>query len=870
MVECVPGSNLTVDTFADALTYDVNLYDIDNEMRVTTHYEDVFSTRVNSEADVPASSSDLAGAVRGSAARERLAYSVPVEHSFMARSIDITAGMYRSKSLMVLLWACVLITYFTYWFNLTENESAAVACSDAGFAYAFNDPWSRNSEALFCETAFSIISWIIFFVMLSLMGLTFVGFGSIGNGVGCRRWWMPLIGALAVILFTGIPFAVKRTEGGNTTDEGFLQIVSLTLGVCVAVFHLSHTVSLTVPRRILDARPKLRSILNPSTTKVEGQAKKALARKMNQMVTNALSVVKEVDDDLVMSTNCARALQSFASKRGIRYERVGGMRWVWSSISNKEIYCKEGIWYSARLLASNLAQWVVCIYILWGGTLFVHNALNSYNADDARERLKIWVTRMLDSGVDEFLTDELVGNVSNLVSSYLVDLSDDVSNATNCTGISVDVPSLVESFCENETSGSLICQSSDEFFCSLTSTAVSPSDRALLLGAAGFQSDILYDAIKRTLTEAAESSVDSLYPSSKFMVSIPLAVGVVVAVITAVNLAMNYIPSVTMTILKLRCGVLPVLRSPDLNLYRVAPETVALLTGSLFWGCLVSAIVTGSAFGLVIFFFLWQATAYFAQRLIAIAIGIVVITVIRILLITFCRIKYYKAFYRMRPAAANIALLALEWANFALSVGFIFVRMVKLLLVAGFSVGRIDRPFLADGVGRLGGLEVDNFPTIHLRDALSHEAHRHPYIELLGTMYLMKLRYSHTFGQTAGSCWRLLFVYSLMPWLQKYRIRTRSNMMSDLALVDPESLLFSPERSAALLLIEEEDEDHTNGDATASSTRIPASQRPAVDEQVKALRKKVEELEMQNEALQTELRRQVPQSIDEECGEAVN
>ena len=63
-----------------------------------------------------------------------------------------------------------------------------------------------------------------------------------------------------------------------------------------------------------------------------------------------------------------------------------------------------------------------------------------------------------------------------------------------------------------------------------------------------------------------------------------------------------------------------------------------------------------------------------------------------------------------------------------------------------------------------------------MRDVLIHEAHRHPYLELLGTMYLYKLRYAESFGKTAGSCWRLLFVYGLMPWLHQYRIMTRSRL----------------------------------------------------------------------------------------------
>ena len=34
----------------------------------------------------------------------------------------------------------------------------------------------------------------------------------------------------------------------------------------------------------------------------------------------------------------------------------------------------------------------------------------------------------------------------------------------------------------------------------------------------------------------------------------------------------------------------------------------------------------------------------------------------------------------------------------------------------------------------------------------------------------MKLRHPHKFGNYAGTCWRLLFTFSLMPWMRKYRL----------------------------------------------------------------------------------------------------
>jgi hypothetical protein len=72
---------------------------------------------------------------------------------------------------------------------------------------------------------------------------------------------------------------------------------------------------------------------------------------------------------------------------------------------------------------------------------------------------------------------------------------------------------------------------------------------------------------------------------------------------------------------------------------------------------------------------------------------------------------------------------------------------------------------LADGVGVFNlAIVKDNalkYPIAFRKDPLSHDAHRHPSLERLGTMYMMKLSYGDDFSQCSRSCWRVLFVLCL-------------------------------------------------------------------------------------------------------------
>ena len=98
------------------------------------------------------------------------------------------------------------------------------------------------------------------------------------------------------------------------------------------------------------------------------------------------------------------------------------------------------------------------------------------------------------------------------------------------------------------------------------------------------------------------------------------------------------------------------------------------------------------------------------------------------------------------------------------------VRLVKLIMISAFYIGRLDTPLFAPGVGMIGPLHLDAHPIQFRKDLLVHDAHRHPYIERLSVIYMLKLRYGEQFGHRAGGQWRLIFVIALMPWLRRYRL----------------------------------------------------------------------------------------------------
>jgi hypothetical protein len=191
-------------------------------------------------------------------------------------------------------------------------------------------------------------------------------------------------------------------------------------------------------------------------------------------------------------------------------------------------------------------------------------------------------------------------------------------------------------------------------------------------------------------------------------------------------------------------------------------------TANAIYGMLAASTLFFVLVALVIFLFIWPFSQDLMLLLLAWGIGLTITIVLKTILTSFCRKKFFRAFYRVYPGRANISTLALECWFIGLGGGVLIGRLTQFLLASVFWIGRIDEPFLADNVAILG-YQFDYVPLNYVKEILVHEAHRHPYIERLGAMYLMRLRHK-SFGGDAGGCWRQLFVLTLMPWLMKDRV----------------------------------------------------------------------------------------------------
>ena len=626
-VATTPEGMMDEEAFTKALTSDVQLYDIENESRLTTNFEDVFGaqpTKGNLSHEQPAE----VDAEVGGSNRETEQNKAPTTLSTLNRrstfsAIDTTAGTYRSKMLIVTLWASFVVTYFAFYSGPTGIETICEELDNENktLTFQYGRSWTESSDAIGCAIGRSVVRWLLIFTISTAYGLFFIGLGSLGNDLECRHWWYPLIAILAVSVES---YAIYYTPTGNHNLR-YLKVVTLILSTIASCMQLLHLAILLVPKEYTERHPQLKRLFATQSMVHAAKIKKATAYKLDQMVRNAVEMACQKDKDSVLETHFGQGLMNYTKSRKMEY--VGGIRWTWQRIKTGELFWQDGIWLSSRLVYSNIAQVVVTIFVLIAGITLTQYVSDEFNPEVASSRASAFAGALFDSTVDPQSISGLVANVSAYFSAFLAEeamtkdfIEEQCNDRISATQTVLELGNEVCTF----VGGLYECEdlaSPADYLCALANNAtnlVSGSTMTAqaellnlgLLNASGLDVDALLGTARTSLQTATETSVENMYPSEPYMVVAPFAVGTVIAFITAVSLAVTYIPSVTSTTLKLRSGVIPSLHDAEFNRYRFAQDTVTIITGSMFWGCFLSSLLMGGIIGLIVFLFVWQVCVF--------------------------------------------------------------------------------------------------------------------------------------------------------------------------------------------------------------------------------------------------------------------
>jgi hypothetical protein len=344
----------------------------------------------------------------------------------------------------------------------------------------------------------------------------FFGLGSVGNGVESRLYCGPLLGMAITFLFFFIPYKAA----GDVRGDGYLYRISLIVGSVACFLHLCNFIVLFVRPQTLRQYPGLKKALRGSLLVDLRDLKRASQHKVKLMTKNAMDLLGENDRGGVLSSHFGRGLHNFAVG-GDAIENAGGFKWTWKRIFDNTVFAEYGLWFSTRLISSNIAQCIVSLYVLIAGISLTRNALENYDAERAKETISSVADYIFDTTVDEEILESILSNFTGLFGSF-VD-----GDSFNCSRSLSYGKDFFDSVCEVSDDEIITCDpnAGADYLCAFADFAgngtggseIGVTQKLALLQASGFDVVALQSTLQAALDHAANTSVDSLYPSSDYM-----------------------------------------------------------------------------------------------------------------------------------------------------------------------------------------------------------------------------------------------------------------------------------------------------------------------------------------------------------------
>lgn len=369
------GLLLNTETFCRALTHDVQQFDIDNKNKISTSFDDVFGNgtppqSAEEEQEQTEPTQDVSRFKHYKTitptAFKRETKIDDISLKYTAAQIDNAADTFRSKALVVFQWSFFVLSFQTYLFNYVTTDflNLREKCPN----YNFNQ-WGDNVDAFFCTVAVSIVKWLVIMLTMSVCGLCYFWLAGIGNFVECKNPILPFIGMSFSFVSTFLPwwFIGKDTSFNDNEAQEFLEVVTYLLGGCTIVVSVWQFISILIPE-VCCSWDVWEWFHLPGEIRTATRIKQAAATKVDNMVRNALEMQRVKKQESVVPTHFGQALLNFAETTPDS-ERVGGFCWTWRMIWSRDLFRREGLLFSGRLLSTNFTQFALGPFILIGGSV---------------------------------------------------------------------------------------------------------------------------------------------------------------------------------------------------------------------------------------------------------------------------------------------------------------------------------------------------------------------------------------------------------------------------------------------------------------------------------------------------------------------